>query len=53
MKLPKNSYHWAMKHLFIQGDSDLFPRPFEINAIKFNLKEILTIFAGVDLSLFD
>jgi len=53
MKLPKKSYQWAMRHLFIQGDSDLFPPPFEINVIKFNLNEILTILAAVDLHLFD
>jgi len=53
MKLPKKSYQWAMKHLFIQKDSDLFPPPFEIDVIKYNLNDILPILAEMDLHLFD
>lgn len=34
MKLRRDSYEWALKHLIEEGDSDLFPAPFEIEVIK-------------------
>jgi hypothetical protein len=32
-KLKSTSYRWALTHLFAQSDTDLFPRPFEIDAL--------------------
>jgi hypothetical protein len=34
MKLQKDSYEWALRHLKEEGDSDLFPTPFEIETIE-------------------
>ena len=34
--LKKSSLDWAVEHLINEGDTDLFPRPFEINIIKDN-----------------
>ena len=35
-RLPKNAYRWALYHLITQGDTDLFPIPFEIRALRYN-----------------
>ena len=50
LKLPKTSYQWALKHLVTEGDSDLFPAPFEIKAIKFNWKTLVGQLSNLDLS---
>ncbi len=34
MKLSLDSYNWSLKHLIREHDTDLFPLPFEIEAIK-------------------
>ena len=34
MKLKPESYEWALKHLTEEGDSDLFPAPFEIQVFN-------------------
>ena len=41
MKLTKGSYQWALRHLISEGDSDIFPRPFEIDAMRFGIKDLL------------
>jgi len=50
VKLPKAAYNWALKHLVTEGDTDLFPPPFEIEAIRFNWKTVLASLATLDLS---
>ncbi|VVB64575.1 Uncharacterised protein [uncultured archaeon] len=32
-KIEKDSLNWAKKHILRKGDSDIFPRPFELDAI--------------------
>lgn len=34
MRLPIDSIEWAIKHIDKENDTDLFPKPFEINIIK-------------------
>jgi hypothetical protein len=41
MKLKKSSYIWALKHLLKEGDTDLFPVPFEFKLIKACWRELL------------
>ncbi|NQT24137.1 reverse transcriptase, partial [candidate division KSB1 bacterium] len=50
IRLPKSTYNWALKHLLKEGDTDLFPIPFEINAIKYNWDTILPLLAKLDLT---
>jgi hypothetical protein len=49
MKLPKSAYNWALKHLINEGDTDLFPAPFEIDAIKQNWSKVLEDLARIDV----
>ncbi|HEX2910278.1 MAG TPA: RNA-directed DNA polymerase [Chloroflexia bacterium] len=39
-KLSRTTYEWALKHLLLEGDTDLLPAPFEIEALNYD-KEIL------------
>jgi hypothetical protein len=34
MKLKETSLSWALKHVCKEGDTDLFPQPFEFDIIK-------------------
>jgi hypothetical protein len=49
MKLAKSVYNWAFKHLTSEGDTDLFPTPFEIASFKKDWKEISEQLAGIDI----
>lgn len=49
MKLPKSAYDWALKHLGSEGDTDLFPTPFEIGAIKQNWRKVREELARIDI----
>jgi len=50
MKLSKDSIGWAIKHLDKENDTDLFPKPYEINIIKeyseFCIEELTKIDIG-------
>ena len=50
LKLPRTAYDWALRHLITEGDTDLFPTPFEIAAIKHLWKTLGPQFANTDLS---
>lgn len=51
IRLPKNAYEWALKHLTIEGDTDLFPIPFEIRAMKYNWQTaVIEELAKLDLT---
>ncbi len=41
MKLPRSCYQWALKHLVNGSDSDVFPRPFEIDVMRRGKRELL------------
>jgi retron-type reverse transcriptase len=49
MKLAEDSYRWAIKHLFNESDTDLFPRPVELSVVD-ELQEDL-ILKLVDIEL--
>jgi hypothetical protein len=51
--LPKAAYVWALKHLTREGDTDLFPAPFEIEAIKYNWAPLLEKLIDLDLSTYE
>ena len=42
MRLQQKSYEWALRHLVEEGDSDLFPAPFEIEVIRHCWPKILS-----------
>lgn len=48
--LPKAAYEWSLKHLLTDGDTDLFPPPFEFLAIKKHWNDLLPKLARLDLS---
>lgn len=52
MKLSLASYDWALTHLVLEGDTDLFPTPFEISAIRDRWGDLRDQFANLDLSTY-
>jgi hypothetical protein len=52
LRLPSRSYRWSLKHLEREGDTDLFPRPFEIDALRFSHREVLEQLASLDIREF-
>jgi Reverse transcriptase (RNA-dependent DNA polymerase) len=50
MKLPLVSYDWAIKHLVAEGDTDLFPVQFEIEALKYLWPSLRKEFANLDVT---
>ncbi len=49
MKIPTKSYDWALNHLLEQGDTDIFPRPFEFECMKQCWSALSPIFSGLDI----
>lgn len=49
MKLNEQSYRWAIKHLFKESDTDLFPRPIELAIIHEMSDELLGELVNIDL----
>lgn len=49
MRLSKAAYNWALKHLTHEGDTDLFPPLFEIEALKMNWSIVLDDLVGLDV----
>lgn len=47
--LKQSSLNWAVEHLINEGDTDLFPRPFEINIIKDNWKSLCPDLEKIDI----
>ena len=47
--LKSTSYHWAITHLFAQSDTDLFPRPFELDAIACYPEEVVSTLQKTDI----
>lgn len=50
MKLTSNSIDWAISHLDKVGDSDLFPRPLELDAVLALRNEMKTLLSSEDVS---
>jgi hypothetical protein len=53
IKLPKSAYIYALKHLMKEGDTDLFPTAFEIQALKYNWPTIIDQLNNLDLSSYE
>lgn len=53
MRLPDAAYAWALRHLRAEGDSDLFPAPSEIDALRYSRKTVLADLARLDLRDYD
>ena len=51
-KVAAASLDWALKHLELEGDGDLFPRPFELALIKSNWTTVRTLLEATDLSTY-
>lgn len=49
LQLQEKSLDWALAHALTYGDTDVFPLPFEYEAIKHNWSELRTYLAGTDL----
>lgn len=49
-KLAADSLEWALKHLELEGDGDLFPRPFEIDVLKRNWTAICPVLQNIDIT---
>jgi hypothetical protein len=45
-----SSLDWALQHLIIEGDGDLFPRPFEIDVIKASWNVLRQNLIGLDVA---
>lgn len=52
-KLPKAAYRWALKHLLIEGDTDILPRPLELDAIQYCWKDLANQLAVLDLTNYE
>ncbi len=48
-KLDLYSANWSIKHVQKEGDTDLFPRPFEIDVITENTSQVLKYLESVDI----
>src|SRR5450432_1059580 len=44
------SLEWALSHLSKYGDTDLFPRAFEIDAVKADWSSVKPVLQAIDLS---
>ena len=49
MKLDSASYIWALRHLSEEGDSDLFPAPFEIQVFDYCWPDIQAALSKLDV----
>jgi Reverse transcriptase (RNA-dependent DNA polymerase) len=52
MRLPKTTYQWALRHLIREGDTDLFPPLFEIEAFRYSWKPLLDELSQLDISMY-
>jgi hypothetical protein len=50
LKLNEESIRWAIEHIYIEGDTDLFPKPKEIDIIYENKESVLQKLSNIDLS---
>jgi hypothetical protein len=50
VKLSQDSYNWSLKHLIREHDTDLFPLPFEIEAIESQWGSLGPEFAHLDVT---
>jgi hypothetical protein len=53
MELKKASLNWALKHVRKEGDTDLFPQPFEFDVIKKYWPSVLRVLMAVEINKYD
>lgn len=49
MKLKSDSIQWAVNHIFIESDTDIFPKPKEIDIIVEQNEKIINKLSNIDL----
>ena len=49
IKLPKTHYQWALKHIVLEGDTDLFPPPFEIDVLSYQRQAVVSALTQLDI----
>ncbi len=49
-KLDPRALDWALIHIDLQGDTDLFPRPFEIDAMKAAWPTLISDLSNLDIT---
>ena len=49
LKLRDDSLDWALAHILLKGDTDIFPKAFEFNAISHNWDEIRNYLRNEDI----
>ncbi|MEA4914352.1 MAG: RNA-directed DNA polymerase [Christensenella sp.] len=52
MKISKTSVEWAIKHIIKNNDTDIFPQPLEIQAIKEFPEDIINYLCGIDVNAY-
>lgn len=52
MKISKKSVEWAVKHIIKKNDTDIFPQPLEIRAIKDFPDEVVNYLCGIDINAY-
>ncbi|MDX8540082.1 RNA-directed DNA polymerase [Mesorhizobium abyssinicae] len=52
MKLSEQSLAWAMKHVGKEGDTDLFPTPFEFKILKKHSSEVIRTLKAVEIDTY-
>src|SRR4051794_5997888 len=50
MKLKSTSLKWALKHVILDGDTDLLPTPFEFSVMKKQWPSVYDYVSKIDLS---
>ena len=50
LKFDKQSLEWAIKHLHSHGDTDIFPRPFELTFFHDCAPRVIEHLSGIDIS---
>jgi hypothetical protein len=49
-RVSENSLRWSVNHIVREGDTDLFPRPFEIDIIAKNIDSVVTHLKDIDIT---
>ena len=49
LRLKAASYNWALTHLLKESDTDLFPRPFELDALESYAEDVVRAIQATDI----
>lgn len=50
MKLEESSIRWALDHLFKESDTDLYPRPYELQILFEEKEEVIKLCKNIDVA---